>query len=186
MLLFQIPKMNFTLFLPILTLLNFSIDFDINKNQKQAFLFFSSENCSAYLHRENNEVTFKTEFGNHSSLYRTTITDKLRFSWKGFTVNGTEMLRINSTMNFTDRCCIDFEFTDFTILSSIPDFSYILDPSECTLIEIQPVFSSIKQINYGYIVAIVFCVGLLLNIKPQTVREHFSKFSNVYAKETEL
>ena len=183
MLLFQIPKMNFTLFLPILTLLNFSIDFDINKNQKQAFLFFSSENCSAYLHRENNEVTFKTEFGNHSSLYKTTITDKLRFSWKGFTVNGTEMLRINSTMNFTDRCCIDFEFTDFTILSPILDFSHILVPSET---ECQPIFSSIKQVNYGYIVAIVFCVGLLLNIKPQTVREHFRKFSNVNTQEMEL
>ena len=166
--------MNFTLFFPVLTLLNFSIDFEINKNSKQAFLYFSSENCSAHLFRENNEVYFKTEFGNDSSLYQTTVIDKLRFSWKGFTVNNTEMLQINSTINFADRCCIDFKFTDFTVLSPVLDFSHIFVP-----IESQPVFSNFKQVNYGYIVAIVFCVGLLLNIKPQVVREHFNRFASI-------
>ena len=162
--------MNFTLFFPILSLLNFSFDFEIKNSTKQAFLYFSSENCSAYLFRVNNEVYLETKFGNESSFYQTTIADKLHFSWKGFVVNDTEIQQINSTMNFTDRCCLDFKFTEFSILSPILDFSYILPNS-------QSVFSNMS-VNYGYIVAIVFCVGLMFSIKPKLLREHFSKLSN--------
>ena len=165
--------MNFTLFFPILSLLNFSFDFEINNSTKQAFLYFSSDNCSTYLFRINNEVYLETMFENESSFYQTTIADKLHFSWKGFTVNGTEILQINSTMNFTDRCCLDFKFTEFSIFSPILDFTYVLVPAES-----QSVFSNIKGVNYGYIVAIVFCVGLLLSIKPKLMREYFSRFSN--------
>jgi hypothetical protein len=39
------------------------------------------------------------------------------------------------------------------------------------------VFSNMS-VNYGYIVAIVFCVGLMFSIKPKLLREHFSKLSN--------
>ena len=166
--------MNFTLLFPIVSLLNFSMDFEINNSTKQDFLYFTGANSSAHLFRVDNLVNLMIEFDGSSSNYTTKISDELRFSWNGFLVNDTEMTKMSSNNNFVDLCCVHFEFSEFTFLSPILNFNDILVPSDC-----QPIISSFKKVNYGYIVAIVFCVGLLLNIKPKTVAEHFNAFSNI-------
>ena len=147
--------MEFNLLFSVVGALSFVIEFDILPDERQDFLFFTGDNTSAHLFRENNTV-FLHIADTHFETYRTDIENQLEFSWDGFKVNGTEMKKVKTNGNVAK-----LNFDVFTFLSPIVKN----EPREEAIIE---TLLTSEKLNYYYILAIVFLSVLLIDSKPRT------------------
>ena len=150
--------MDFNLLFAIIGNLSFVIDFEILPNSHQDFLFFTGNNASAHLFRRNNTVLLNVADSSFET-YQADIKDKLKFSWDGFKINGSEMKIVKTSGNVTD-----LNFDAFTVLSPILKMD---DAREEPIIE---TLLTSEKLNYYYIFAIVFLSVLLFDSKPRTFR----------------
>ena len=104
---------------------------------------------------------------NGFQLYQEDILNKLEFSWGGFKINGTEMKMVKSTgsTNMDD-------LNEFTFLSPVLDLQPDILMENCTLntnetISESKFISSVnpKNVNYGYIAAIILIFAIALELK---------------------
>ena len=100
-------------------------------------------------------------------LFQANISNELEFSWRGFKINGTEMKLIKSTVstNMDDS-------NEFTFLSPVLDLQPDILMETCALNsnEISSESNSIsslnlKNVNYGYIAAIILMFAIALELK---------------------
>ena len=104
---------------------------------------------------------------NGFQLFQTDILNKLEFSWGGFKINGTEMKMIKSTGS-TDMNNLN----EFTFLSPVVSLQPDIPMETCTLntnetISESKFISSLnsKNVNYGYIAAIILMFAIALELK---------------------
>ena len=104
---------------------------------------------------------------NGFQLYQEDILNKLEFSWGGFKINGTEMKMVKSTgsTNMDD-------LNEFTFLSPVLDLQPDILMENCTLNTTETIseskfISSVnpKNVNYGYIAAIILIFAIALELK---------------------
>ena len=104
---------------------------------------------------------------NGFQLYQEDIVNKLEFSWGGFKINGTEMKMVKSTgsTNMDD-------LNEFTFLSPVLDLQPDILMENCTLNTTETTseskfISSVnpKNVNYGYIAAIILIFAIALELK---------------------
>ena len=151
--------MEFNLLFTLVGNLTFVIEFDILPGPTQDFLFFNGDNASAHLYRENRTVILHVADVGFET-YKSTIENKLEFSWEGFKINGTEMDKTKSNGS------IDLRFDTFTFLSPIIAV-HDINPREEEIID--EILSS-ETVNYYYILLIVLLVVLVVYSKPRTFR----------------
>ena len=104
---------------------------------------------------------------NGFQLFQADILNKLEFSWGGFKINGTEMKMIKSTGS-TDMNNLN----EFTFLSPVLDLQPDILMENCTLNTTETIneskfISSVnpKNVNYGYIAAIILIFAVALELK---------------------
>ena len=104
---------------------------------------------------------------NGFQLFQEDILNKLEFSWGGFKINGTEMKMVKSTggTNMDD-------LNEFTFISPVLDLQPDILMENCTLNTTETVsknkfISSVnpKNVNYGYIAAIILIFAIALELK---------------------
>ena len=132
--------------------LNFVIIFLISADEKQDFFLFEGVNTTAHLYRHNETIYLYMNDERKAAYYQTDVGSVLEFSWKGFKVNGTEMVKVKSDGEFP------LDFNTFTFISPILH-------SHCSEILQKVYFNSpdLANVNYGYIVGIVTIVALIFD-----------------------
>ena len=159
--------MNFTILFHVIGTLNFHVQFSLHSHYTQDFFIFQGGNSSAHLYRNNQTVFLYMRDDNGSQLFQVDILNKLEFSWGGFKINGTEMKMIKSTGS------IDMDdLNEFTFLSPVinlqPDIlmeTRVLNTNE-TISESKFISSlNPKNVNYGYIAAIILIFAIALELK---------------------
>ena len=159
--------MNFTILFHIIGTLNFHVEFSLHSHYTQDFFVFQGGNSYAYLYRNNQTVFLYMRDENGFQLYQEDILNKLEFSWGGFKINGTEMKMVKSTggTNMDD-------LNEFTFLSPVLDLQPDILMENCTLntnetISESKFISSLnsKNVNYGYIAAIILMFAIALELK---------------------
>ena len=104
---------------------------------------------------------------NGFQLFQEDILNKLEFSWGGFKINGTEMKMVKSTgsTNMGD-------LNEFTFLSPVLDLQPDILMETCALNsndisgESKSISSlNLKNVNYGYIAAIILMFATALELK---------------------
>ena len=88
--------MNFNILFAIVGNLKFIITFLVNEQAKQEYFIFEGVNTTAHLHRYKQAVYLQLSNDVKTTLYRTDIENMLEFSWSGFKINGTEMVKVGS------------------------------------------------------------------------------------------
>ncbi len=149
--------MEFNLLFGLVSALAFQIQFIVNHNEKQDYFYFSGENETAHLFRENNTVTLYLAKDFNFTVYEADILSTLSFVWEDFKVNGIAMTRVRENGNVDNS-----RYNNFTFLSPLIH-EPILDCSA------QPIIN-FKSINYGYIIAIVSIVAVIFDLKPVVVK----------------
>ena len=159
--------MNFTILFHVIGTLNFHIQFSLHSNYMQDFFIFQGGNSTAHLYRNNGTVSLYMRDDNGFQLFQANILNKLEFSWRGFKINGTDMKMIKSTGS-TDMN----DLNEFTFLSPVLDLQPDILMESCALntdemISESKFISSLnfKNINYGYIAAIILIFAIALELK---------------------
>ena len=159
--------MNFTILFHIIGTLNFHVQFSLHSDYTQDFFIFQGANSYAYLYRNNGTVSLYMRDDKSFQLFQANISNELEFSWRGFKINGTEMKLIKSTgsTNMDD-------LNEFTFLSPVLDLQPDILMETCALNsnEISSESKSIsslnlKNVNYGYIAAIILMFAIALELK---------------------
>ena len=159
--------MNFTILFHFIETLNFHVQFSLYSHSTQDFFVFQGGNSYAYLYRNNQTVFLYMRDENGFQLYQEDILNKLEFSWGGFKINGTEMKMVKSTgsTNMDD-------LNEFTFLSPVLDLQPDILMENCTLNTTETTseskfISSVnpKNVNYGYIAAIILIFAIALELK---------------------
>ena len=159
--------MNFTILFHIIGTLNFHVQFSLHSDYTQDFFIFQGVNSYAYLYRNNGTVSLYMRDDKSFQLFQANISNELEFSWRGFKINGTEMKLIKSTgsTNMDD-------LNEFTFLSPVLDLQPDILMETCALNsnEISSESNSIsslnlKNVNYGYIAAIILMFAIALELK---------------------
>ena len=159
--------MNFTILFHFIETLNFHVQFSLYSHSTQDFFVFQGGNSYAYLYRNNQTVFLYMRDENGFQLYQEDILNKLEFSWGGFKINGTEMKMVKSTGGTK----MD-DLNEFTFLSPVLDLQPDILMETCALNsnEISSESKSIsslnlKNVNYGYIAAIILMFAIALELK---------------------
>ena len=159
--------MNFTILFHIIGTLNFHVQFSLHSDYTQDFFIFQGVNSYAYLYRNNGTVSLYMRDDKSFQLFQANISNELEFSWRGFKINGTEMKLIKSTGS-TDMD----DLNEFTFLSPVLDLQPDILMETCALNsnEISSESKSIsslnlKNVNYGYIAAIILMFAIALELK---------------------
>ena len=159
--------MNFTILFHFIEALNFHVQFSLHSHYTQDFFVFQGGNSYAYMYRNNQTVFLYMRDDNGFQLFQADILNKLEFSWGGFKINGTEMKMIKSTGS-TDMNNLN----EFTFLSPIVTLQPDIPMETCTLntnetISESKFISSLnsKNVNYGYIAAIILIFAIALELK---------------------
>ena len=159
--------MNFTILFHIIGTLNFHVQFSLHSDYTQDFFIFQGVNSYAYLYRNNGTVSLYMRDDKSFQLFQANISNELEFSWRGFKINGTEMKMIKSTGK-TDM----EDLNEFTFLSPVLDLQPDILMETCALNsnEISSESNSIsslnlKNVNYGYIAAIILMFAIALELK---------------------
>ena len=159
--------MNFTILFHIIGTLNFHVQFSLHSDYTQDFFIFQGVNSYAYLYRNNGTVSLYMRDDKSFQLFQANISNELEFSWRGFKINGTEMKLIKSTGS-TDM----YDLNEFTFLSPVLDLQPDILMETCALNsnEISSESKSIsslnlKNVNYGYIAAIILMFAIALELK---------------------
>ena len=147
-------KMNFTILFGIVSTLSFSVRFNLDEGKRQDFFLFEGNNQSAHLFRIDYKLHLNLmENGKHKFLTSNLDGYNFSFTWKGYKVNGKDMVPYKSNKNTQ---IWNSTYNTFTFISPlITDWEQLECPPE-------PVYSCEKKtsINYGYVVMIG--VGLLI------------------------
>ena len=159
--------MNFTILFHFIEALNFHVQFSLYSHNTQDFFVFQGGNSYAYLYRNNQTVFLYMRDDKRFQLFQVDILNTLEFSWGGFKINGTEMKMIKSTGS-TDMD----DLNEFTFLSPVLDLQPDILMENCTLntnetISESKFISSLnsKNVNYGYIAAIILIFAIALEVK---------------------
>lgn len=148
--------MNFNLLFAAVSSLFFSIEFGIDVNDRQDYLFFEGANQTAHLARVNKTVTLYLNVNQKLCVYKTNVSgDTFIFTWQGFLVDGEAMQQ-----NYLNSETFDTHFEKFTFISPIIGSYY----NEVDL-EPVPVYNVKNSFNYWYIALIVFIFGVLFESK---------------------
>ena len=161
--------MNFNFLFGIVGDLNFIVTFLVNGQAKQDFFIFDGNNATAHLHRYNQTIYLQLDNGVKTTIYKTDIENMLEFSWSGFKVNGTEMVKVGSNGNFSTI------FNAFTFLSPLTNFSCLHISNEDKSLG----FINSTNTNYGYIVGIILIITIVFDIKPKTWQLLKKVFNNL-------
>ena len=159
--------MNFTILFHIIGTLNFHVQFSLHSDYTQDFFIFQGVNSYAYLYRNNGTVSLYMRDDKSFQIFQANISNELEFSWRGFKINGTEMKMIKSTGS-TDMD----DLNEFTFLSPVLDLQPDILMETCALssdeITSESKFISslnLKNVNYGYIAAIILMFAIALELK---------------------
>ena len=146
--------MNFTILFGIVSTLSFSVRFNLDGGKRQDFFVFEGNNQSAHLFRIDYKLHLNLmENGKYKFLASNLDGYDFSFTWKGYKVNGKDMVPYKSNKNTQ---IWNSTYNTFTFISPlITDWDQLECPPE-------PVYSCEKKtsINYGYVVMIG--VGLLI------------------------
>ena len=159
--------MNFTVLFQIIGSLNFQVRFSLNSYNTQDFFIFQGEYSSAHLYRNNETLSLYLRDDSDFELYQTNILTELEFSWRGFKVNGTDMLKIKSTGS-TDMD----DLNEFTFLSPVLDLQADILMEDCsvnvneTITESEVMQSlNFRNVNYGYIAGVILIIVMALELR---------------------
>ena len=148
--------MNFTLLFPLISTLSFVVEFPVDTTNKQDYIYFEGVNQTAHLFRDNYILTLYLNRGSNYSLYNAEINHGyFSFSWSGFRVNDVAMTVMKSIGSIDD-----INFDQFTFIS--PIFDVILNEPET-----EYVYRLHDNVNYWYILLIVFAVSVLFESKTK-------------------
>ena len=147
--------MNFTVLFAIVSNLKFTLNFGVDQNTVQDYLFFHGRNSSAHLSRVNSTLTLYLYKENCYEVYKLdNVSHRFEFSWdKEYRVNS----RLMSLEKFGCEVRTLF-FDSFVFLSPILGIQNKNEPI------LEPIFSC-QEINYGYIAFILFAGILGIEIK---------------------
>ena len=159
--------MNFTVLFQIIGSLNFQVRFSLNSYNTQDFFIFQGEYSSAHLYRNNETLSLYLRDDTDFELYQTNILNELEFSWRGFKVNGTDMLKIKST----GSTGMD-DLNEFTFLSPVLDLQADILMEDCsvnvneTITESEVMQSlNFRNVNYGYIAGVILIIVMALELR---------------------
>ncbi len=149
--------MEFNLLFGLVSALSFQIQFIVNHDETQNYFYFSGENETAHLFRENNTVTLYLAKDLNFTIYEADILSTLSFTWEDFKINGIAMTLVRENGNVDNS-----RYNTFTFLSPM-----IHEPIlDCSTQH----FINFKSINYGYLIAIVSIVAVIFDLKPVVVK----------------
>ena len=142
--------MNFTVLFAIVSNLRFTLNFEVDKNPVQDYLFFHGHTSSAHLSRVNSTLTLYLYKENCYEVYKQdNVSYRFEFSW------GKEC-RVNNRLMSLDKYGCEVRnlfFDSFVFLSPILEIQNTNEPI------LEPIFSC-QEINYGYI-AFILLAGIL-------------------------
>ena len=156
----------------------------------QDFFIFQGENSSAHLYGNNGTVSLYLRDNKGFQLYQSSILNKLEFSWRGFKVNGTalEMVKSFGSTNMDD-------LNEFTFISPVLDLKPDILMETCALNTDETISKgkyisslSLKNVNYGYIAAIILIFAIALELKmkiPLLINRLFGKEINQKIEESD-
>ena len=146
--------MNFNLLFAAVSSLFFSIEFGIDVNDGQDYLFFEGDNQTAHLSRVNNTIALYLNFNEKLCVYKTNVSgDSFIFTWQGFLVNEEPMQQ-----SYLNCEAFNTNFEKFTFISPIIGSYY-------NEVDLEPVYSVENSFNYWYIALIIFIFGILFESK---------------------
>ena len=154
--------MDFNLLFSMLGSLSFSftLEFLVNQNQSQDFFLFEGLNSSAHFFREDTVFYLHLVNSENFTIYRSnSTTDIVSFSWNNFILNEQKMQLIRSQGEVSE-----LHFDAFTFVSPIVDFSVTEYKNELV-----PLYQ-LKNINYGYIAAMIIIAIVLIEIKSVGIK----------------
>ena len=154
----QSLKMNFNFLFSVVSALSFVVEFPVNSNNTQDYFFFEGNNQTAHLYRENKTLFLHLNHnhGKMFSFFNTTIKrGTFLFSWKGFKVDGVDMLLQRSNGDIQHS-----KFEHFTFVSPIINVLDIESP-------VTPVYNLENDVNYWYFFFLTFAAGILLESKTK-------------------
>ena len=155
-------NMDFSLFFTIVARLTFTIEYNVNSNATQGYFFFKGERSSAHLYRENQTLNLYVQSNSSYELYEfSNVSRKFGFAWKGYKVDGSNMIMIRSNGKVEG-----LEFSGYTFLSPHIDINQGQNLVDSKL---EPIFSN-SPINYGFILLIVLCIGVLLKTDVPAIK----------------
>ena len=159
--------MNFTILFHIIGTLNFHVQFSLHSDYTQDFFIFQGVNSYSHLYRNNGTVSLYMRDDKSFQLFQANISKELEFSWRGFKINGTEMKMIKSTGK-TDM----EDLNEFTFLSPVLDLQPDILMETCALSSDEIISKgkfisslNLKNVNYGYIAAIILMFAIALELK---------------------
>ena len=144
--------MDFFLLFTLAANLSFTIKYSVNSEEKQdCFIFNGPNNTTAHLFRKTSTVILFLQSNNNTEVYQVSnITEEFEFKWNGYQVNGQIMNKVTSKGRV-----LDLYFDSYAFLSPY------LEVIPNTLIERAELAYHIPGINYGLIVLIAFCAGVV-------------------------
>ena len=155
--------MDFSLFFTIVAGLSFTIEYNVNSNTTQGYFFFKGERSSAHLSRENRTLSLYVQSNSSYELYEfSNVSSQFSFTWKGYKVNASNMIMIRSNGKVDG-----LEFSGYTFLS--PHIDINQDQQNPVDSKLEPIFSN-SPINYGFILLIVLCIGVLLKTDVPAIK----------------
>lgn len=153
--------MDFSLFFSIVASLSFTIKYTVNSNDKQGYFFFKGDNSSAHLYRENRILNLYIQSNSSYELYEfPNVSREFSFTWKDYKIDGKNMIMIRSNGKV-----VGLEFSGYTFLS--PYIDIIHDQKVDSKLE--PIYQN-SPINYGFILLIVLCIGVLLKTDVPAIK----------------
>ena len=144
--------MDFILLFTLAVNLSFTIKYAINSEETQDYFVFSGpSDATAHLFRKNSTVILFLQSNNDTEVYKfSNITNEFEFTWNGYQVNGRTMNKVTSKGRV-----LYLYFDSYAFLSPC------LEVIPNTVSERTELAYHIPGINYGLIVLIVFCAGLV-------------------------
>ena len=88
--------MEFNLLFGLVSTLSFHIQFIVTHDERQDYFYFSGENETAHLFRENNTVTLYLAKDLNFSIYEADLLGTLSFTWEDFKINGIAMTLVRA------------------------------------------------------------------------------------------
>ena len=174
--------MNFTILFGVVSTLSFSLKFILDEGKRQDFFLFEGNNQSAHLFRIDNKLHLNIEEnGKYKFLTSNLDGYNFSFSWRGYKVNGEEMVSYKTDKN---NQIWNSTYNTFTFISPfIKDW----EPLDCPPL---PVYSCEKKmpINYGYVAMIGIGLLILCQAKELVNKAYalFAKTQDTFAAVEEI
>ena len=161
--------MNISLIFTSLSLLSFEIKFQFDNVDHQDLFIFSGDNTSAHLFRSNDSVILYLRNSKSFEIYESTHLSPITFEWKDYMINGEQMV-----LSRSQGSIIKDNYQDFVFISPIFEFDENGSIAE-------PILNfKFEDLNYGYLLIIVFGVGIALH--PNLIGYVGPEISRLFSK----